>query len=223
MVHPAYIREKARELRIRRELTIDEISERLALSRTTVYYWVRDLPISTSGPGGGFRSDAQRRGTRAMQVHYRRLREKAYEGALRNYSEMIPRPGFRDFLILIITEGHRRSRHEVSIGNPESAVVFLAARWTRHLSRRKVTYGVQVHADQDLAEVRSFWSQVLDVDRRRSSCSGKSNSGQLGGRSWRSEHGVLTVRTGDTYFREEMRAWTDRLRTSWLDSAPDGA
>jgi len=37
---------------IERRLAIDELAERLALPRTTVYYWVRDLPIPSSGPGG---------------------------------------------------------------------------------------------------------------------------------------------------------------------------
>jgi orotate phosphoribosyltransferase-like protein len=34
------MREKARKLRREKELTIDEIAERLAVSRTTVYFWV---------------------------------------------------------------------------------------------------------------------------------------------------------------------------------------
>jgi hypothetical protein len=31
-------------MRVERKLTIDQIAERLALSRTTIYYWVKDLP-----------------------------------------------------------------------------------------------------------------------------------------------------------------------------------
>jgi len=54
MTHPACLREKARQLRKERKLTIDELAERLALSRSTIYYWVRDLPIAGSGPGGGW-------------------------------------------------------------------------------------------------------------------------------------------------------------------------
>jgi excisionase family DNA binding protein len=53
MAHAAYLREKARTIRIERRLTIDELAERLALPRTTIYYWVRDLPIPGSGSGGG--------------------------------------------------------------------------------------------------------------------------------------------------------------------------
>jgi DNA-binding XRE family transcriptional regulator len=44
VTYPAYIRDKARKLRQERKLTIDELAERLAISRTTAYYWVRDLP-----------------------------------------------------------------------------------------------------------------------------------------------------------------------------------
>jgi hypothetical protein len=45
MAYPPYIREKARSLRVERRLSIDEIAERLALPRTTIYYWVSDLPL----------------------------------------------------------------------------------------------------------------------------------------------------------------------------------
>jgi hypothetical protein len=222
MAHPAYIREKAREMRIKKQLTIDELAERLALPRTTIYYWVKDLPIPAAG-GGRFSTEAQRKGNRAMQARYRRRREPAYDQAVRSYPTMIQTPGFRDFLTLFITEGYRRSRDTVAISNSDPAVVLLATRWMRRLSRRKVTYAVQIHVDQSPDEVRRFWSSVIGVDPGEIGVQRKSNSNQLHGRTWRSEHGVLAARTSNTYFREEMRARTDRLRVSWLDSARDGA
>jgi hypothetical protein len=54
-------------MRIERKLTIDELVERLALSRSTIYYWVRDLPIPGSGSGTGLPAAAQPKGTIAMQ------------------------------------------------------------------------------------------------------------------------------------------------------------
>jgi excisionase family DNA binding protein len=41
-------------MRIERKLTIDQLAEQLALSRSTVYFWVRDLPIPGSGSGTGW-------------------------------------------------------------------------------------------------------------------------------------------------------------------------
>jgi transposase len=69
VAHASYLREKARELRRTKRLTIDELAERLALSRSTIYYWVRDLPIPESG-AGTFQHAGQRKGTRAMQRKY---------------------------------------------------------------------------------------------------------------------------------------------------------
>ena len=56
MAYPAYVREKARKLRVEKRLSIDEIAERLALPKTTIYYWVRDLPLGRerrAHPGQG--------------------------------------------------------------------------------------------------------------------------------------------------------------------------
>jgi len=77
MAHPNYLREKARELRARRALTIDELAERLALSRSTIYYWVRDLPIPGSGPGGGWPESARLQAGRAIKRKHRLLRAAA--------------------------------------------------------------------------------------------------------------------------------------------------
>ena len=63
MAYPAYVREKARKLRVEKRLSIDEIAERLALPKTTIYYWVRDLPLGRerrANPGHG-------KGNRSMQ------------------------------------------------------------------------------------------------------------------------------------------------------------
>lgn len=133
MAHPAYIREKARQLRTEKKLTIDELAERLAIPRTTIYYWVKDLEIPRK-PSTGWPESARRKGNKAMQTKYRRLREAAYDEGLDFYLHLSEAPSFRDFLTLFITEGHRRSRHEVSIANSDPAVVRLAARWMRTLS-----------------------------------------------------------------------------------------
>ena len=110
MSHPSYLREKARTLRAERRLTIDEIAERLALSRSTIYYWVKDMPIPGSGAGTGFSSAAQRKGTRAMKRKYRLLREAAYREGVESYAGADAEdPTFRDFVCLYIGEGYKRT------------------------------------------------------------------------------------------------------------------
>ncbi|MGN6371401.1 MAG: hypothetical protein ACTHM1_00175 [Solirubrobacteraceae bacterium] len=216
MAHATYIREKARSLRIERQLTIDQLAERLALSRSTIYYWVRDLPIPGSGPGGGFAPAASRRGNMAMQLKYRRMREEAYREGLEGFDELVSDPTFRDLVCLYIAEGFKRNRNVVSIGNSDPAVVRFATGWLRRLTDRRLKFSLQYHADQDLDDLRAFWAATLDISPAAIKLQRKSNSNQLAGRIWRCQYGVMTTRIDDTLLRARMQAWMERLKADWL-------
>jgi excisionase family DNA binding protein len=215
MAHPTYLREKARALRAERRLTIDELAERLALSRSTIYHWVRDLPIPGSGSGGEWPEAARRKGTRAMQRKYRLLREQAYQEGLRSYAELVGEPGFRDFVCLYVAEGYKRTRHQVSVCNSDPAVVRLCDHWIRRFAGRPIEYSIAFHVDQDLEWLRAFWARELTIDGPTIKLHRKSNSNHLTGRVWRSQYGVLTVKSNDTYFRAKLEAWIDILKQEW--------
>lgn len=211
MAYPAYLRERARELRVTKHLSLDEIAERLALPKTTVYYWISDLPLGRPKRW----SVGQKKGTIAMQDKWRRKREAAYTQGLAEYDELVKLPTFRDFVALYIAEGYKRNRNTVSIGNSDERIVAMAAGWLSVLTDRRLTYSIQYHADQDLNELRAFWGQALEIDGARISLLRKSNSNQLTGRIWRSRHGVLSIRVMDTYLRARLQAWIDRIRQDW--------
>jgi hypothetical protein len=209
VAHPRYLREKARTMRV------DQIAERLALPRTTIYYWIRDLPVPNAVTHSDRRQAARRRGNRAMQRKYRLLREEAYREGEASFDELARDPTFRDFVALYIAEGYKRSRHTVSLCNSDPAVVAIATRWLRCVTDRQLHYSIQYHADQKLDELCGFWSEELGIDATAIRMQRKSNSNQLSGRTWRSAHGVLTVAVHDTLLRARMGAWMDRLRASW--------
>jgi transcriptional regulator with XRE-family HTH domain len=213
MTYPLYIKEKAQQLRREKKMTIDEIAECLAISRTTIYHWVRDIPI----PRTANETAAQRRRAQQNKERYERLREAAYEEGLMFFEALERQMGFRDFVILFITEGYKRSRNTVAIGNSDPSVVRLSAYWLERLSRNQLTYSVQYHADQNLDALTRFWGDLLEVDPGAIRLQRKSNSNGLAGRNWRSEHGVLTVCANDTYLRAELQAWMDVLQSEWED------
>jgi AcrR family transcriptional regulator len=222
MTYPPYLREKARELRRSEALTIDEIADRLAVSRTTIYFWVGDLPrpmrcVSRAKP------PPHHLGNKAMRAKYKRLREEAYQEGVASFESMSREQGFRDFVGLFIAEGYKRNRNVVSVANSDPAVIAVANSWMRRLSRNKLTYWVQYHADQNLPKLRTYWAEQVRVEPSQIQVQRKSNGNQLRGRTWRSEYGVLTVTTHDTYFRSRLQAWVDLLRRLWLDSAAHGA
>jgi transposase-like protein len=218
MAYPAYVREKARALRIERRLSIVEIAERLALPKTTVFYWVRDLPLGRS------RQENPHPGTRAMQRKFRSLREEAYADGRASFPILAGSdPTFRDFVCMYIGEGSKRSRNSVAIANSDPRVVVLATRWLRKLSRRKLDFSVQYHADQSLREITEFWASTLGIAPGEVRLLRKSNSGRLSGRTWRCRNGVITVRTCDTLLRARLQAWMDCVQEQWVDSPANGA
>jgi excisionase family DNA binding protein len=216
VAYPAYLRDKARQLRSSKGMTIDELAARLSISRTTIYYWVRDIPIPGGRSGGGWPESARRKGTLAMQRKYRALREAAYETGRLEFGELAAAPGFRDFVCLYLAEGSKRSRNVVAICNSDPAIVSLGARWIRRFAANPLSYSIQYHADQNLTELRTFWSQQLSIDPASIRLQRKSNSNGLSGRTWRSRYGVLTVGAADTSFRARLEAWMDCLRESWV-------
>jgi excisionase family DNA binding protein len=215
MAHARYLREKTRSMRIERKLTIDELAERMGLSRSTIYYWVRDLPIPGSGSGGGWPRDAQRKGTRAMQRKYRRLREEAYRAGVEEWERLAEDPTFRDFVCMYLAEGYKRSRNSVAICNSDPAVMQLGTRWIRALSAKAPEYTIHHHVDQRPNDLRDFWANTLGINPNVIGVQRKSNSNQLTGRLWRSRHGVLQVRVSDTALRARLQAWIDRVRGEW--------
>ena len=221
MTHPDYIRQKAIDLRRDQDLTIDEIAERLAMSRGTIYSWVRDIEI-TRKPGRGFSEDARQKGNRVMQENYLRKRELAYNAARHSFYGMAEDPTFRDFICIYIGEGYKRSRNTVSVANSDPVVVELVNRWIIKLTSNKVTYSIQYHADQNLDMLREFWSSRLRIDPNMIRLQRKSNSNGLKGRTWRSQFGVMSVTANDTQLRARMQGWIDEMQKSWLDSAKSG-
>lgn len=220
MTHPAYIREKARQMRVEKDLTIDEIAERLAISRQTIFHWVRDLPMTRPRRLG---TPAQRARDETNSLRYKQLRDDAYARGVDEYDDLVVEPTFRDFVCMYIGEGYKRSRNSVQLCNSDPDVVVLAKYWICRLAERRVSYALQYHADQDVGELRAFWGRRLSVDARAIAVQRKSNSNQLAGRMWRSRWGVLAVLSHDTYLRARLQAWMDRIHEEWLDLTARGA
>ena len=218
MAYPAYVREKARQLRVEKHLSIDEIAERLALPKTTIYYWVRDLPLGRPRRGHA----GQRKGNRNMQRNYAVRRAAAYLQGRIEFADLIDEPTFRDFVCLYMAEGYKRSRNTVSVCNSDPAIVVLCARWVRRFARNPVRYSVQYHADQNLELLQEFWARRLRVGPAEIRLQRKSNSGRLSGRIWRSKYGVLKVDASDTLFRARLEAWMESLQEQWLHSGDAG-
>jgi len=206
-----HLREKAIALRTEKQMSLDDIIERLALPRTTVYEWIKDIPI----PFTEKQSEAQRKKAESIRIKYALLRDEAYQQGLNEAPELLQEPSFRDFVVLYMAEGSKRQRNTVAFVNSDASMVKLANKWIIQFSRNKIEYFIQRHIDHDEDELREYWANLLHISPSVIKVRRKSNSGQLSGRQFRSQYGLLTVRTGDTYFHSRLKAWMDYVKMQW--------
>jgi hypothetical protein len=169
MAHSNYLRQMARLLRVEQRLTVDQLAARLALPRSTVYYWVRDLPLGEGegeGTGAGERAGA---GVGARVVRTSAGAgpgEEAYEGALRSFDDLAAQPTFRDFVCLYIARGCAREQTKVSLSDSDPAVMRLVNRWMLRLSEKSPLFAIRYEPGQSLTELRRFWGGIVGVQAR---------------------------------------------------------
>jgi hypothetical protein len=213
MSHDAHLREKAIRLRTDHNMTLEQIMERLQLPKTTIYGWIKHIPI----PRTSKQTEAQIKGTQSMQAKYKTIRDDAYQQGWDAAPTLLQDPLFRDFVVLYLAEGYKRDRNKVSICNSDSAVLVVAYHWMRQFTTRKFRYQIQYHVDQDVDELKQYWANVIGIKPEQIAVQRKSNSGKLVGRQFRSVHGVFEVSVGDTQFRAKLQAWMDFLKQQWYN------
>jgi hypothetical protein len=204
-------------------MSVDEIAECLAISRTTIHYWTRDIPSDDiKHRDSPARARARAKAARLNTERHKALRDAAYQRGVEEFEGLCGEPTFVDFVCMYIGEGYKRSRNAVALANSDPKVICLANHWIRRFLKNTVKYQVHHHPEQDPRSLLAFWSAGLGVDPYLISCDRKSNSGRLSGRTWRCKHGVLSVRANDTEFRARLQAWMDRTQEGWLDSISSG-
>ena len=177
-----HVRYKAIQLRVERNLTLDEIVSHLNLPKSTVYSWIKDYPIARTTR----QTATQRRGTRAMQARYAAQRAQAYAQGMTEVETLLASPTFRDFVVLYMAEGTKTRRNEVEFVNSDVRLVKLAHGWIVQFTDNKLGYRLQCHQDHDELALKQYWAAQLGIAPEVIKTIRKSNSGGLKGRTFRS-------------------------------------
>jgi transposase-like protein len=213
MAHSRYLRQMARSLRVEQQLTVDELALRMALPRSTIYYWVRDLPLRS----GSSQEPALHRASPISS-------EAAYAEALESFEELDAQPTFRDFVCVYLVQGEQRDRTRVALTNSDPMVMRLASRWIKRLTDKAPFLSLQCSGEQSLTDLRRFWSEAVGAEPRtirvrdaagpkRSDADGDDRVPGAPPRDDR--HGLLTVTVADTLLRARLQAWMQRTRETW--------
>lgn len=211
-----HLKEKAIRLRTENNMSLNEIVERLSLPKTTIYGWICDFPLGRP-PRESSRDAARQKGRETTRKKHELIRQQAYDLGMSQAQLLLGQQAYRDFVVLYIAEGYKKSRNTVSICNSDPVVMQICNRLIKKESSRKLTYNVLCYEDHSEKEIQRFWGQEMGVDACKINVRRKSNSGRMVHRNWRSLYGVLTIRTHDTCFRSRLQAWIDCIKTDWTN------
>lgn len=214
-----HLKNKAIEFR-KKGYTIDEICLRLNKSKSTVYGWIKDIPIRFSGQSRNQgRTDAQikaqKKASEANKLKHQLLRDNAYNSAYKQADSLLQNAIFRDFINIYLGEGFRKTRHVVSVANSNPSIIKLSQLIISQNSKKDLFFNLQYHEDQNIDELKKFWALQLNINKESIKVLRKSNSNKLSGRNWASKYGVLTVGVYDTFLRSKIQAWMDYVQEDW--------
>jgi transcriptional regulator with XRE-family HTH domain len=222
MRHTRATREEATRLRSSEGLSLNELSERLGVSKSTIRYWVKDVPppslLSAELKAQRAKRQAayQQAGTAAMQAKYASMRHQAYTAAYEKAAELLKDLLIRDFVVLYLAEGYRKQPNSVALSNSNPQIIqFAHAAMRRLATNTHFYYSFQYHADQNPDELRCYWGAYLNIDPGLIHAIPKTNSGRLAGRRFTCKYGVFQLQVSDTLFRSRLQALMDVVQEQW--------
>lgn len=151
MAHDSHLRDKAIKLRTQHNMTLDDICERLALPKTTIYYWIKDLPI----PFTEKQLEAMQKKADKVRQKYAALRQQAYQQGMADAPTLMQDLTFRDFVVLYMAEGYKRDRNSVSFVNSDPRMIKVVHRWMRELTTNKQGMDFKFNAMLTMMKINS--------------------------------------------------------------------
>ena len=205
-----HLRQKAIELRKERK-SINEISEMLNKGKATIHYWIKNVDVVLGRTEK--QSEAQKIGTKAFSEKCKKARDNQYNNATVDDFDKIE--GLRDFILIYMCEGYRRSRNVVQVVNSNPNIVRLCNVVLKRLSDKKIEYNLSFYDDHNEAELKSFWSNELKVPVEQIRSYIKNGRKKLAGRNNASVNGTMQIRMSNTMLKSKIDGWMDKLQSVW--------
>lgn len=163
-------REKAVELRLKEQLGYGEIAKRLGVPKSTLSYWLKDLPLSKQRVLE-LRQKAWSRGEASRELFRQTMRRKREDGEARIYREktrlfrkVSDQTLFVAGLMLYLAEGEKKTRYTVSIANTDPFIIRFFVWWAQRflkVPKKKMRAQLHLYENMNIAFERRFWLRQL--------------------------------------------------------------
>lgn len=162
-------RDKTTALAMRKKgMSYSEIKEKLGVSKSTLSYWLSDLPLSKQRINE-LRAYSQKR----IERYRNTMREKregrwrlVYKKAEIDLGQLSQREMLVAGFFLYWAEGGKTRKSGITLTNTDPSMIRFYLNWLRMLKVDKAKIKVRLHlySDMDVQEATAFWSKTLKLE-----------------------------------------------------------
>jgi hypothetical protein len=163
------LRDKARILR-RRGLSLNEITSRLKVPKSTVRYWCRDVVLSKLQLEQLFNKQKLGGAMSAEKLRKKRLSitSQLYKEGINEIRALSSREQFLIGVSLYWAEGYRKGNSEFGFTNSDPKMIKLIIQWLEKsckISKGRIRLRICINAShrRRLALIKKFWSKVTRI------------------------------------------------------------
>lgn len=147
----------------------NEIKDKLKVSKSTLSYWLRDMPLSRDQVNT-LRAYSPKRIERFRNT-MREKRDARLSEVYKVVSKDLGKLSKRDIMIsgffLYWGEGGKTKLYTTTLANTDPQMIRFYIRWLQVLKvdQSKIKIRLQLYSDMDISKEISFWSKVLSLEK----------------------------------------------------------
>lgn len=167
------LRSKAVELRIKYKLGYGMIAKQIKVPKSTLSYWLRDLPPLSAERVLELRREAWGRGIASRELYRQTMRKKRDARDQEIYEEQRKKLGtpskkslFLAGLMLYLAEGSKRNLYSICFTNTDPKLMKFFVWWIEKfmdIPQDKLKGQLHVYASMDLRKEKDFWCKELGL------------------------------------------------------------
>src|ERR1700690_4301294 len=159
-------REKALTLRIKHQMGYGAIAKELSVPKSTLSYWLRDLPLSKERVLE-LRREAWSRGEASRELFRQTMRKKrdardenVYQEQRRKFIRISSQTLFVAGLMLYLAEGTKKNDYTIGLANTDPRLIKFFIRWLQKfldVPHSKMKMQLHLYESMDINKERRFW------------------------------------------------------------------
>jgi len=218
------LRQRAIQMRIKKEASYSEIKDKLGVSKSTLSYWLKDYPLSDNRVLE-LRQKGWKKGEASREKYRNTMREKketkrivVYEQERKRLCSLSDETLYVAGLMLYSAEGGKKDMYRITLANTDPAIILFFVKWLDMffgIESEKLRFQLHLYENMNISKEEKFWENTLGNIKKSQFYKTQIRSLKKGSFTYEGSHGHGTcsifVSNRDKKVRllESMRAFYD--------------